>query len=98
VWGRKEALTIGLVTGNRNVTLAWAIAGSALPPAAEAFVVAAVVPVLVLPLAVKSVLAVGRMGLFQRARRVGPAEAARDVAVVLAARACADPNPIRRSR
>jgi predicted Na+-dependent transporter len=54
-WGRKEPLTIGLVTGNRNVTLAWAIAGSALPAAAEDFVVAAVIPVLALPLALKAI-------------------------------------------
>ena len=44
VWGREEALTLGLVTGNRNVTLAWAIAGSAPPQAAETFVIAAVIP------------------------------------------------------
>ena len=87
VWGRKEALTIGLVTGNRNVTLAWAIAGSALAPAAEAFVIAAVIPVLVLPLAIKSVLAVGRFGALLQERHTRARGAARSVPAVFAARA-----------
>ena len=90
VWGRKEALTLGLVTGNRNVTLAWAIAGSAFPPAAEAFVIAAVIPVLVLPLAVKSALAVGRICLLHRERRARPGQGARSVSAVSAARVCGE--------
>jgi predicted Na+-dependent transporter len=57
-WGVKDALTVGLVSGNRNVTLAWAAAGSTLPLAAEAYVAACVLPVLALPLAVKIVIAV----------------------------------------
>jgi predicted Na+-dependent transporter len=56
-WGAKDAFTVGLVSGNRNVTLAWAAAGSTLPVATEAYVAACVLPVLVLPLAIKSVLA-----------------------------------------
>jgi predicted Na+-dependent transporter len=56
-WGAKDALTVGLVSGNRNVTLAWAAAGSTLPMATEAYVAACVLPVLALPLAVKGVLA-----------------------------------------
>jgi len=56
-WGAKDALTVGLVSGNRNVTLAWAAAGSTLPVATEAYVAACVLPVLALPLAVKSVMA-----------------------------------------
>ena len=97
VWGRKEALTIGLVTGNRNVTLAWAIAGSSLPPAAEAFVIAAVIPVLMLPLAIKSALAVGRSGLLHRARRLRARLGARSVPAVLAARGPAERDVISRS-
>jgi len=57
-WGAKDAFTVGLVSGNRNVTLAWAAAGSTLPMATEAYVAACVLPVLALPLAIKSVLAV----------------------------------------
>jgi predicted Na+-dependent transporter len=49
-WGLKGSLTMGLLTGNRNVTLAWAFAGSALPSGAEAYVAAAVLPILALPL------------------------------------------------
>jgi len=56
-WGMRDALTVGLVSGNRNVTLAWAAAGSTLPMATEAYLAACVLPVLALPLAVKAVLA-----------------------------------------
>ncbi len=56
-WGGKNALTVGLVSGNRNVTLAWAAAGSTLPLATEAYVAACVLPVLALPLSVKTVIA-----------------------------------------
>src|SRR5450432_3764306 len=52
-FGLKLAGTIGLVSGNRNVTLAWAAASFGLPPLAEGYVAACVVPVLALPLAVK---------------------------------------------
>ncbi len=55
-WGVRDAFTIGLVSGNRNVTLAWAAAGSALPAATEAYVAACVLPVLALPLAIKGVI------------------------------------------
>jgi ACR3 family arsenite transporter len=57
--------TIGLVSGNRNVTLAWAAASFGLPPLAEGYVAACVIPVLALPLIVKLGLAlpsiVGRL-------------------------------------
>jgi predicted Na+-dependent transporter len=56
-WGAKDAFTVGLVSGNRNVTLAWAAAGSTLPMATEAYVAACVLPVLALPLAVRGVMA-----------------------------------------
>jgi predicted Na+-dependent transporter len=56
-WGAKDAFTVSLVSGNRNVTLAWAAAGSTLPMATEAYVAACVLPVLAMPLAIKGVLA-----------------------------------------
>lgn len=56
--GVELAGTIGIVSGNRNVTLAWAAASFGLPPLAEAYVAACVVPVLALPLIVKLGLAV----------------------------------------
>jgi predicted Na+-dependent transporter len=55
-WGAKDAFTVGLVSGNRNVTLAWAAAGATLPTATEAYVAACVLPVLALPLAIKGVI------------------------------------------
>ncbi len=51
--GLQTAGTIGLVSGNRNVTLAWAAASFGLPPLAEGYVAACVIPVLALPLIVK---------------------------------------------
>jgi ACR3 family arsenite transporter len=55
--GLRMAGTIGLVSGNRNVTLAWAAASFGLPPLAEGYVAACVIPVLALPLIVKLCLA-----------------------------------------
>ena len=43
----------GLVSGNRNVTLVWAAAGFGLPPLAQGYVAACVIPVLALPLIIK---------------------------------------------
>lgn len=60
-WGAKDALTVGLVSGNRNVTLAWAAAGATLPAQTEAYVAACVLPVLSLPLAVKAMMASARL-------------------------------------
>jgi arsenite transporter len=51
--GLQLAGTIGLISGNRNVTLAWAAAGFGLPPLAEGYVAACVIPVLALPLIIK---------------------------------------------
>lgn len=51
--GFELAGTIGVLSGNRNVTLAWAAASFGLPPLAEAYVAACVIPVLALPLIVK---------------------------------------------
>ncbi len=51
--GLQIAGTIGLVSGNRNVTLVWAAASFGLPSLAEGYVAACVIPVLALPLIVK---------------------------------------------
>jgi ACR3 family arsenite transporter len=51
--GLQTAGTIGLVTGNRNVTLVWAAASFGLPSLAEGYVAASVIPVLALPLIIK---------------------------------------------
>jgi len=39
--GMKDAVTIGLLSGNRNVTVAWAAATSQIPAAAEAYIATA---------------------------------------------------------
>lgn len=51
--GLQTAGTIGLVSGNRNVTLVWAAASFGLPSLAEGYVAACVIPVLALPLVIK---------------------------------------------
>jgi arsenite transporter len=51
--GFKNACTIGLVSGNRNVTLAWAAAGGTLSTFTEAYIAACVIPILSLPLLIK---------------------------------------------
>ena len=51
--GLQTAGTIGLVSGNRNVTLVWAAASVGLPSLAEGYVAACVIPVLALPLIIK---------------------------------------------
>jgi ACR3 family arsenite transporter len=56
--GLKTAGTVGLVTGNRNVTLVWAAASFGLPSLAEGYVAASVIPVLALPLIIKLCLRV----------------------------------------
>ncbi len=55
-FGRTAALTVGLVSGNRNITLAWAAASATLPPIAQTYVAASVVPILLLPLVLKWLL------------------------------------------
>ena len=49
--GRLRALTVGLVSGNRNVTLAWAAAGSSLAgyPQVELYLAMSVFPIFMLP-------------------------------------------------
>src|SRR4051812_23430538 len=51
--GFRNACTIGLISGNRNVTLAWAAAGGTLSMFTEAYVAACVIPILSLPLIIK---------------------------------------------
>jgi ACR3 family arsenite transporter len=51
--GLQTAGTIGLLSGNRNVTLAWAAASFGLPSLAEGYVAACVIPVLALPIIVR---------------------------------------------
>jgi ACR3 family arsenite transporter len=51
--GWQTAGTVGLVSGNRNVTLVWAAASFGLPSVAEGYVAACVIPVLALPLIIK---------------------------------------------
>lgn len=50
--GHERALTVGLVSGNRNVTLVWAAAGTSLAahPEVELFLAASVVAIFTLPL------------------------------------------------
>jgi hypothetical protein len=62
--GLQTAGTIGLVTGNRNVTLVWAAASFGLPPLAEGYVAACVIPVLALPLIIKLCLRLPSFGRF----------------------------------
>jgi hypothetical protein len=91
-WGAKEAFTVGLVSGNRNVTLAWAAAGSTLPVATEAYVAACVLPVLALPLAIKSVLAV-RARLIHVIGRQKPAQQLRLMRVARSVNATSTASP-----
>ena len=48
--GFKDGLTAGLLTGNRNVGLAWASAGSQVPPAAERYLAASLLIIALLPI------------------------------------------------
>jgi hypothetical protein len=62
--GLQTAGTIGLVSGNRNVTLVWAATSFGLPPLAEGYVAACVIPVLALPLIIKLCLRLPSFGRF----------------------------------
>ncbi len=65
--GFRLAGTIGLVSGNRNVTLAWAAASVGLPPLTEGYVAACVIPVLALPLLIR--LCIRMPAIFNRVLR-----------------------------
>ena len=55
-FGRREAMTIGFLFGNRNQTLVWAAAGAQFTPIVESYIVAAILPSLILPAALRLVL------------------------------------------
>ncbi|WP_050783472.1 hypothetical protein [Methylobacterium nodulans] len=61
-WGSWDAMTVGLVSGNRNVTLAWAAAGATLAPEGEAYIAACAIPILSLPLLLKTAFALRARG------------------------------------
>ncbi|MFX8278000.1 hypothetical protein ABTL45_19205, partial [Acinetobacter baumannii] len=48
--GTHAAATVGLLSGNRNVTLAWAVSSTGSSSLAEGYLAACVIPVLALPL------------------------------------------------
>jgi BASS family bile acid:Na+ symporter len=56
---RTRALTVGLVSGNRNITLVWAAAAPALAehPGVELFLAMSVFPIFILPLVTRRLLA-----------------------------------------
>jgi arsenite transporter len=68
--GLQIAGTVGLVSGNRNVTLAWAAASFGLPPLTEGYVAACVIPVLALPMLVR--LGVTLTSFISRSLRESP--------------------------
>ncbi|ETX12024.1 hypothetical protein OCH239_18590 [Roseivivax halodurans JCM 10272] len=55
-FGRCEAMTIGFLVGNRNQTLVWAAAGAQFTPLVDSYIVAAILPTLILPAALRLVL------------------------------------------
>lgn len=56
VLGLKDALTAGLLSGNRNVGLTWAAAGSQVPAAAEGFLAASLLIIALLPITLQQSL------------------------------------------
>lgn len=72
---RTRALTVGLVSGNRNVTLVWAAAAPVLAghPGVELFLAMAVFPIFILPLATRRLLAAAeRRGAARAVPRPAP--------------------------
>jgi predicted Na+-dependent transporter len=57
-FGRAEAVTVGLVSGNRNVTLAWVMAASALAdhPGVELYIALSVFPIFMMPALTRGLL------------------------------------------
>lgn len=55
--GRRAALTVGLLSGNRSVGLAWAAMGSALTPGLELFLAMSLLPIYILPFLSRSLVA-----------------------------------------
>jgi len=55
--GARGAATVGLVSGNRNVGLAWAAAGAGLPLGTEVFLAMSVLPIFMMPAVVAPLVA-----------------------------------------
>ena len=78
---RSRALTVGLVSGNRNITLIWSAAAPFLAdrPGVELLLAMGVFPIFMLPAATRRILAVlmkRRTGAAGLERDAGPAGAA----------------------
>ena len=58
-WGRAQAVTVGLVSGNRNITLAWVMAAPALVghPSVELYIALSVFPIFMMPALTRGILA-----------------------------------------
>ncbi|MBN8929405.1 MAG: hypothetical protein BGO51_07915 [Rhodospirillales bacterium 69-11] len=72
---RTRALTVGLVSGNRNITLVWAAAAPFLAerPGVELFLAMAVLPIFILPAATRrAVFALRRVAPVSSALRIQP--------------------------
>lgn len=73
--GFPAAATVGLLSGNRNVTLAWAATSTGASSVAEGYLAVCVVPVLALPLLIKwaqrttQLISVFSLGLTRRLQR-----------------------------
>jgi ACR3 family arsenite transporter len=74
--GFRNAGTVGLIGGNRNVTLAWAAASGTLHSWTEAYVAACVIPILLLPLVIRGVFAI-RKELRARTAEIQPPKPSR---------------------
>ncbi|MDO9711923.1 hypothetical protein [Paracraurococcus lichenis] len=55
-FGRRTALTVGLVSGNRNIGLAWAAVGTGMPAMVEVYFAMSVFPIYLLPVVMKRLL------------------------------------------
>jgi len=58
-WGRAQAVTVGLVSGNRNITLAWVMAAPALVghPSVALYIALSVFPIFMMPALTRGILA-----------------------------------------
>ncbi len=56
-FGRGAALTVGLLSGNRSVGLAWAAVSGALTPSLELFLAMSLLPIYVLPVLIRPLVA-----------------------------------------
>jgi len=73
---RPRALAVGLVSGNRNITLIWAAAGASIAahPVIEAYLAMSVFPIFMLPAATKQVMRLRSKFVRQTAQKVPTAE------------------------